>query len=112
MAVNSLFKTLWWVRSLTAGVVRYRIDEQVDGGDWTTIAYVWARADEWDYQHETATLDDLSEYAWRIVPVDSAENACDTPVEVGPEKMVRSPDAVDSGVTFNSPATTVTFTEV
>jgi len=111
MAVDSPFKTLWWARSLTTDVVRYRIDQQVDGGDWETIAYVWARADQWDYQYETDTLDDLSEYAWRITPIDSAENACDDPVEVGSEKIVRTPDAVNCEVTFNSPATTVTFSE-
>lgn len=111
MAIDSLYKTLFWVRSLTTGVVRYRIDEQVDGGEWTTIAYVWARSGQWSYLYETDTLDDLSEYAWRIIPIDSAENACDAPLEIGPETVVRTPDAVDFDVTFNSPATTVTFAE-
>jgi hypothetical protein len=104
-------KTLWFVRSLAAAVVAYRIDQQQDGGDWTEIATVWAVPDQWAYQFATAVLDDLSIYSWRVVALDAAGNACDEPLELGPEKMVRTPDAPAFEIALDAGAGTVTFAE-
>jgi len=111
MALGDKQKTLWFVRSLTSGVAYYLVEESVDGGAWTEIGRVFAVGDQWQYQVATAALDDLAEYTWRITPVDAADNECDAPLTIGPELVVRTPDAVAFDVTFNPGPTTVTIDE-
>ena len=102
-------KTLWWVRSLATDVDHYRIDQQEDGGAWEMIGRVWPVLGQWSYRHTTDRLTDLATYSWRILPVDAAGNVCASPLEIGPEKAVRTPDAPDFDATFNAVGTTVTF---
>lgn len=99
-------RTLWWVRSLDADVEYYRIDQQQDGGAWAEVATVDAVAGQWDYQWTTARLDDLSDYAWRIVPVDAAGND-GTALAIAAERIVRTPDAPDFTLSLAGGAVTV-----
>jgi hypothetical protein len=85
-------KTLSWVRSLAADVDHYRVEQQQDGGEWVTIGQIAASSDPWSYRFLTQRLTDLSTYAWRIVPVDQVGND-GAPLTIGPEKIVRTPDA-------------------
>jgi hypothetical protein len=107
----STYKTIHFLRSLGESVAYYRIDQQKDGGAWSEIATLWTVDELWQYMLATGTLDDLAEYAWRIVPLDAAGNECAEPLVLAAELFVREPDAPDFGVMFNSPATTVTFTQ-
>jgi hypothetical protein len=100
-------RTLWWVRSLST-VEYYAVQQQKDGGDWTTIGHVWSIENQWAYWLTTARLDDLADYAWRVVPVDAAGNEGD-PLELGPEHVVRTPDAPRFAVTFDPATSRVTF---
>jgi len=85
-------KLLFWVRSLADDIDHYRIDQKLDSGDWTVIGNVPASADPWSFRFLTPRLTDLGEYTWRIVPVDQVGND-GTPLTIGPEKVVRTPDA-------------------
>jgi len=111
MAVDSPYKTLWFLRSLSDDVLSYLIEQQQDGGVWTEIATTYAVSDQWAYQTITDTLDDLSIYSFRITSLDVYGNACAVPLVIGPEKVVRTPNAPLFDVTFNTPATTVTFSD-
>lgn len=85
-------RTLAWLRSIDADAAWYRVDQQQDSGDWTEIARVPAEAGRWEYRLETDRLEDLATYTWRIVPLDTAGNE-GTAVTIGPERVVRRPDA-------------------
>jgi len=100
-------RTLWWTRSTDSDVDHYLVKESQDGGAWSTLGIV-QQGDAWTHQFLTGRLVDLATYSWRIVPVDAAGNEGDA-IEVGPELVVRRPDSPAFSVTFNSPATTVTF---
>lgn len=103
-------RTLWWCRSIDADVDHYRIEEQVDGGDWSTIGLVPHDDATWQYELVTERLDDLADYAWRVVPVDRAGND-GTAIALRTERVVRTPDAPDFTATFDPDTTRVTFTE-
>lgn len=100
-------RTLWWVRSVAAGVARYRIQQKKGAGSWVTIAEIPA-TDAWHYQHTTDRLDDLASYTWRITPLDSVGNG-GTALEFGPETIVRVPDAPDFTIAWDADDMTITF---
>ena len=102
------YKTLWWVRSLAADVDHYRVEQQRDGGDWVTIATVPVVQGKWSRQQITDRLVDLAEYTWRVVPVDTTGND-GTPVTIGPERIVRTPDAPEFVVSFDPATSRVSF---
>ncbi len=101
-------RELFWVRNTDAAVQHYRIEQQQDGGDWTILARVWQRPGVWEQRCRTERLTDLSTYSWRIVPVDTAGND-GTVLTIGPEKIVRTPDAPDFTVAFDDGTQKVTF---
>ncbi len=101
-------RRLWWVRSTAADVDHYRVEQQADGGAWSLLGIVRHEASAWDYEYLTPRLDDLTEYAWRVVPVDAAGNE-GTALSLGSEDLVRTPDAPDFTATFNAGPTTVTI---
>jgi hypothetical protein len=103
-------RTLWWVRSLSTTVATYRVDQRIAAGDWITIAIAPHDAGKWEYSILTDRLDDLTEYTWRIVPVDLLGND-GTPITIGPETVVRWPDAPNFAAAFDPVASQVTFSE-
>jgi len=104
-------RTLWWTRSLDADVAYYRVEQQADGGEWSVLAEVPPEADQWGFSLLTGRLDDLKEYAWRITPIDLSGNE-GVPILIGPELVVRTPNAPAFSVEFQSETQTVEFQEV
>lgn len=103
-------RALWWTRSPADDVASYLVEQQQNGGAWTTAGTVWAVDDQWSYQFLTERLDDLSTYAWRVTAYDVAGNA-GTALALGAEKIVRTPDAPDFDVAFDDDTQLVTFSE-
>lgn len=103
-------RSLWWVRSLDTDVVHYRIEQQQDAGAFVAVGQVSHADAEWSYSFLTPRLADLSAYTWRIIPVDLAGND-GTLLTVGPETIVRTPDAPNFAVAFSTPPPFVTFSE-
>jgi len=93
-------RLLWWIRSLSADVEHYRVEQQADGGDWDLVATVAHDARAWSYEHRTGRLDDLTEYEWRVVPVDLAGNDGE-PVATEVQVVVRVPDAPLFDIAFD-----------
>jgi len=105
-----LRKRLWWVRADDDEVRKYKVEQQQDGGAWTTIATVWARQRIWLYSLRTPPLVDLSTYSWRIMPIDIYGNEGTASTE-GPETVVRQPDAVRFTASYDGGADRVTIAE-
>jgi len=101
-------RLIWWVRSVDSDVVSYRVEQDQDGGGWSTVATVAAVADQWEYQVLSDRLEDLAQYTWRVVPIDAAGND-GTPIAAGEEKIVRTPDAPNFAIAFDDGTTKVTF---
>lgn len=104
-------RTLWWTRGLDADTAKYRIEQREGEGDWTSIAEIPQKTNGWDFSTTTGRLADLTEYTWRIVPVDVAGND-GTPVTIGPELIVRTPDAPNFTIEYQPETETVLFEEV
>lgn len=103
-------RLLWWLRSLDGGIEHYRLEQKKGAGDWSAVAVVRHQNESWSYELLSDRLDDLSQYTWRIVPVDAAGND-GTPFTIGPEEIVRTPDAPDFAIAFDNQTTKVTFSE-
>ncbi len=101
-------RTIWWVRSVDADVEQYRVEQKKDAGDWSAVATVFAVDGQWSYRLLSDRLCDLADYTWRVVPVDAAGND-GTPIEIGPETIVRTPDAPNFAISFDENTTKVTF---
>ena len=56
----------------------------------------------------TPRLEDLATYTWRVTPYDQAGNA-GTALTIGPEKVVRRPDAPRWAWAFNDSTQRATF---
>jgi hypothetical protein len=93
-------RTLEFVRSLDATIARYSIQQSESGGAWVEIRSIQDDPTRWGYQVETGPLDDLTDYAWQVVPHDVAGNA-GTPVALGNEFIVRTPDAPEFTIGLN-----------
>jgi len=102
-------RTLWWIRSLATDCDHYRVEQKKGAGEWSTAGIVHHDPNRWEYFILTDRLDDLSDYTWRVVPVDLAGND-GTPTTIGPETIVRTPDAPNFTISFDSGTTKVTFT--
>ncbi|KKN53078.1 hypothetical protein LCGC14_0605900 [marine sediment metagenome] len=109
-ATPSIRSVVWWIASTAADVALYKIEQAKDGGVWTEIGRMNHDADRWDYRLVTPRLDDLSSYAWRVVPVDKAGNDGQV-VSQAARTIVRTPDGPDFTVAFDEGTTRVTFTE-
>ena len=102
-------RLLWWVRSIDASIDHYRVEQQQNAGAWSIVARVPHDGNLWHYWLLSGRLDDLSDYAWRIVPVDAAGNDGDWTL-IGPEKIVRTPDAPDFAIAYDAGTDKVTIT--
>lgn len=92
-------RELWWTRSQDADVAFHRVKQQREAEGYETIEDV-AVSEDWAYRLITPRLDDLTNYDWRVVPVDAAGNE-GTALALGPEKIVRKPDAPNYSVSFD-----------
>jgi hypothetical protein len=63
-------RLIWWVRSLGADVDHYRVEHSKSAGAWSTVGIVHHVDTEWEYSLLTDRLDDLTDYSFRVVPVD------------------------------------------
>jgi len=100
-------RAIWWCRSSDEDVDHYRVEQKKGSGDWEVLGSV-AAAGRWSYSYLSTQLDDLATYRWQVVPVDAAGND-GTAIEIGPEKIVRTPDAPDFTATYDSGTEKVTF---
>lgn len=103
-------RSIFFLRSTDADVDHYRVEQQKDGGAWSSLGVVHHDPAKWSYAFLTPRLVDLSTYAWRVIPVDAAGND-GTAVSLSSEKVVRTPNAPKVTATFNAGAATVTFAE-
>lgn len=104
-------RTLWWIRSLASDVAQYRVDQREAAGDWTTLAVMPDEADRWEFFLTTGRLQDLTEYTWRIVALDAAGNES-TATVIGPERIVRTPDAPNFTAEYDPETELVAFAVV
>jgi len=109
-ASYSARRTIYWVASLAADVEAYRVEQQAEGGDWESLGLILATPGQWTYWTLSPRLDDLTEYTWRIVPIDLAGND-GSPVVIDEELVVRTPDAPFFTAAFDADTQRVTFTE-
>lgn len=99
-----------WVRSLADDVATYRVEQQRDGGDWETVGIVPHDPTQWDCFLLTERLDDLTDYAFRVIPVDEAGND-GAAVTLSNERIVRSPDSPDFQIGYDAGTDKITFAE-
>ncbi|MBE3129172.1 MAG: hypothetical protein IMZ54_00450 [Acidobacteria bacterium] len=91
-------RSLWWCRSLSTDLKKFRVEQKEAAGAWATLGEVPANAIDWSFSWLTGRLDDLTEYTWRIIPIDAVGNE-GTPLVLGPELILRVPDAPSYTVT-------------
>ncbi len=101
-------RKLWWIRSRGTTIDHYRVEQREGSGDWSTIATIPHDDGSWEYSAMTDRLDDLADYTWRIIPVDSAGND-GSPISLGPETVVRHPDAPQFTTAFSEADRTIEF---
>jgi len=104
-------RTLHWIGSLDAGIKKYRIIQQKEAGGYASIGEVMHDPTVWEYAFLSPRLDTNSNYDWSVVPVNAAGND-GVALALGPEKIVRTPDAPNYSITYSSGTGRVTFTEV
>jgi len=104
-------RTLWWIRSIAIDAASYRVDQCEGMGDWTTLAIVPHDATRWHYAIITGRLKDMTEYTWRIVVLDASGNEAES-FMIGPEMIVRTPDAPNFIAEYDSDTGQVTFDAV
>lgn len=101
-------RTLFWVRSVDAVIDYYRVEQKKGSGDWTVLGIVEGGGTDWTYTYVTPRLDDLSDYTWRIVPI-AVGGMEGTAYTIGPERLVRIPDACNFSTTWNEEARTISI---
>lgn len=101
-------RSLWWVRSSETAVASYLLEQKIGSGSYSTVANVLQTPEAWALGWLSDRLEDLTSYTWRVTPYDLAGNA-GTATVIGPELVVRRPDAPNFTVTFNAGPTTVTI---
>jgi hypothetical protein len=109
-ATVSAKRLVAWVRSLAADVALYRVEQSSNGGPWTAIGFVADSPSTWLYTLLSPRLNDLTSYAWRVVPIDEAGNDGTPTGTIPSEYIVRGVDAPKFSFSFNAGTTHVTFT--
>jgi hypothetical protein len=108
-------RTLFWVRSLDVEIDKYRIEQAQKApaagswGAWTPLAIFPDDPSKWSYQFTTAVLADLTDYRWQIVPIRKGSIDGD-PLPLGPEFVLRTPDAPAYTISFNPVTGRITIT--
>lgn len=103
-------RMLVFTRSIDPSVIGYRIEQQRAGGSWSSLGTVQDDRARWLYEFLTPRLDDLTQYAWRVIPMDEHGND-GTPVTLVEELIVRTPDAPNFAVAYNAGTQKVTFSQ-
>lgn len=103
-------RSLWWVRSLDEDAAYYVIEQKEDAGSFEVVGRVVQATDAWSMGWLSDRLEDLVSYTWRVTPYDRAGNA-GTATTIGPETVVRRPDAPDFEVAFDDATDFATFSE-
>lgn len=93
-------RTLVWERSTDTDVDHYRIEQQKDAEDAEVIGLAAHEERKWQYQFLTPRLVDGSTYTWTITAVDEIGNDS-TALTIGPELIVRTPDAPNFTINVN-----------
>ena len=103
-------RTLWWVRSINQDVDYYRVECGTGASEPGTYTLLGKVRDNgaWTFEFVTPVLDDLTNYWWRIVPVDTAGNQ-GSPILLGPDYVVRKPDPPDYTATYSQATQRVAF---
>lgn len=87
-------RTLVFVRSMDVRISSYRVEQRRATDAWIEIALINDDPARWTYEFLSPRLDDLTSYAWRVIPIDDAGND-GTAVSLGGELIVRTPDSPD-----------------
>lgn len=102
-------RTLRWnPEQISDDAGRYRVRQQREADGYSTIGEVAAQQGQWSYSLVTPRLDDLTSYTWQIVPIDIHGNE-KSALTVGPELIVRVPDAPDFDLLYDDVSDRVTF---
>lgn len=101
-------RTLVFERSIDTDVDRYLIEQKRGAAAYVSLGFMKHDPGQWVYEFLTPRLDDLATYTWRVTPIDLAGNS-GTPKVIGPELIVRTPDAPRFSATFDPGTTKVTF---
>lgn len=107
-------RVLEWFRSLSPDAGNYIVKHatSADGESWTSATKIREiRHDDsrWGYRATTDILTDLTHYRWTVLPVDVVGNEGTASQTIGPEHIVRRPDAPDFTVSFDAGTSKVTF---
>jgi hypothetical protein len=108
-------RILEWFRSLSSDAGNYIVEQATseDGESWTSaekIREIRHDGNRWGYRATTDILSDITHYRWTIIPVDVVGNEGTAGQTIGPEHIVRRPDAPDFTVSFDPGDSKVTFT--
>jgi len=109
-----LAQTIAWCRSLSEDVSSYKIEQQVFGGDWTTIGSVPHVDGSWYYKMVARGLggsSGIGTYRWRVTAIDRAGNEAGTVGSLDYSVIVGRPDAPAWTMTFDSGTARVTIAE-
>jgi hypothetical protein len=101
-------RSIFWTRPSDSDVSWYLIEEKKAAGAYAELARVPQRPNVWSHKVLSSRLDDLTEYTWRITAYDAAGNAGTAKV-IGPELIVRTPEAPDFTAVFIPATTKVTI---
>jgi hypothetical protein len=108
VVVGGARRRIWWVRSLDPDAVAYRVEQRKDYGSWTILDVVKADAGTWQYELLSERLDDGHTYSWRVTALDELGND-GAALDIGPERIVRTPTPPTFAVTYDGDTQCVTF---
>ncbi len=100
--------TLYFIRSLSADVKEYLVQQKITGSDWEDLGKIIHDESIWEYTYETPRLNDGVSYEWQSVPYDILDNP-GTPQTVEAIIMRRVPDAPSFDVAYSGVTEKITW---
>lgn len=101
-------RSVFWTQSSVGNVRTFKVQEKKAAGSWTDRATI--RGHAWAYDWLSARLDDLTDYAHRVLGVDAAGND-GPPVAMDAARVVRRPDSLAFDIAYSAGTNRVTFSE-
>jgi len=101
-------RVIEWVASTDPTIAHYRVEQRRAAEPWIQIASVRHAVRQWSYRTTTPRLDDLTDYEWRVVPMDAAGND-GAVVAKETVRVVRRPDPPMFTATYSAATTRVTL---